>query len=316
MVKNAGGGVVEQQEQGDADGRADQVPLEDLPPRVGGGGHQLLLGQAPGPRLHQGPVLLGHHQLVAKAGRQVLQEEQGEHEHHQRPSRPRSRTGSSSRRCRRWSRKWLRVWAATIEVIRLPATGPTVQKPMAEARPSWGLKSRTSAGVATRMAPSTTPRRQMTTRNCHSVEQRGHAEGHQEADDQQAVDDDVGPAEFVGLAGRQRGEGAEQVGDDHDPHVERERHVVRDQDLGGDPGLREVRVVEDDGGQHGQGQVGGPLAVGRVLVDLVDEEELEEPAALPGHRRVGASGRRCAVSAAMSFPLSPDCRPPRAQDRP
>ena len=36
-------------------------------------------------------------------------------------------------------RKWSRVWAATIEVIRLPATGPTVQKPMAEARPSWGL---------------------------------------------------------------------------------------------------------------------------------------------------------------------------------
>ncbi len=42
-------------------------------------------------------------------------------------------------------------------VSRLPATGPTVQNPMAEARPTWGLKSRTMAGVATRMAPSTSP---------------------------------------------------------------------------------------------------------------------------------------------------------------
>jgi hypothetical protein len=36
-------------------------------------------------------------------------------------------------------RKWLRVAAATMLVSRLPATGPTVQKPMAEARPTWGL---------------------------------------------------------------------------------------------------------------------------------------------------------------------------------
>ena len=40
---------------------------------------------------------------------------------------------------------------------RLPNTGPSVQKPIAEARPSWGLKSRTSAGVATRITPSTNP---------------------------------------------------------------------------------------------------------------------------------------------------------------
>ena len=66
-------------------------------------------------------------------------------------------------------RKWLRVMVATMEVIRLPATGPIVQNPMAVARPSWGLKSRTSAGVATSMAPSTNPRAQMTTANCHWV---------------------------------------------------------------------------------------------------------------------------------------------------
>ena len=62
---------------------------------------------------------------------------------------------------------------ATIEVMRLPATGPTVQKPMAEARPSCGLKSRTSAGVATRMAPSTRPRAEMTMKNSTSVVHAG-----------------------------------------------------------------------------------------------------------------------------------------------
>jgi hypothetical protein len=44
----------------------------------------------------------------------------------------------------------------------LPTTGPRVQKPIAEARPSCGEKSRTSAGVATRITPSTRP---ITTRN-------------------------------------------------------------------------------------------------------------------------------------------------------
>jgi hypothetical protein len=57
--------------------------------------------------------------------------------------------------------KWSRVCRATSDVMRLPATGPMVQKPMAEARPSCGLKSRTSAGVATRIAPSTMPMAQV-----------------------------------------------------------------------------------------------------------------------------------------------------------
>ncbi len=54
-------------------------------------------------------------------------------------------------------------------VIRLPATGPIVQNPIAEARPSCGLKSRTKAGVATRIAPSTRPMAEMTMANPHSV---------------------------------------------------------------------------------------------------------------------------------------------------
>ena len=40
---------------------------------------------------------------------------------------------------------------------RLPIAGPSVQKPIAEARPTCGLKSLTSAGVATRITPSTKP---------------------------------------------------------------------------------------------------------------------------------------------------------------
>ena len=45
----------------------------------------------------------------------------------------------------------------TTATIRLPSTGPLVQKPMAVPRPSCGEKSRISAGVATRHMPSTKP---------------------------------------------------------------------------------------------------------------------------------------------------------------
>ena len=45
----------------------------------------------------------------------------------------------------------------TTATIRLPTTGPLVQKPMAVARPTCGEKSLISAGVATRQTPSTNP---------------------------------------------------------------------------------------------------------------------------------------------------------------
>ena len=67
------------------------------------------------------------------------------------------------------STKWLSVRLATMLVMSEPATGPTVQKPMAEARPSCGLKSRTIAGVATRIAPSMSPMAEMTMANDHSL---------------------------------------------------------------------------------------------------------------------------------------------------
>ncbi len=47
------------------------------------------------------------------------------------------------------------VLVATTATIRLPSTGPLVQKPMAVARPTCGEKSLISAGVATRQTPST-----------------------------------------------------------------------------------------------------------------------------------------------------------------
>ena len=65
--------------------------------------------------------------------------------------------------------KWLRVCEAMTEVSRLPATGPTVQKPMALARPIWGLKSRMRAGVATKTAPSTMPMAEIAMANSSCV---------------------------------------------------------------------------------------------------------------------------------------------------
>ena len=58
--------------------------------------------------------------------------------------------------CQAW--RWLRVWLETSATVRLATTGPIVQKPVANPRPSCEEKSRTRAGVATRMMPSTKPR--------------------------------------------------------------------------------------------------------------------------------------------------------------
>ena len=46
---------------------------------------------------------------------------------------------------------------ATRLAARLPIVGPSAQNPMAAPRPIWGEKSRMSAGVDTRMMPSTKP---------------------------------------------------------------------------------------------------------------------------------------------------------------
>ncbi len=46
---------------------------------------------------------------------------------------------------------------ATRLAARAPMVGPSAQNPMATPRPIWGEKSRISAGVETRMTPSTNP---------------------------------------------------------------------------------------------------------------------------------------------------------------
>ena len=59
------------------------------------------------------------------------------------------------------------VAVPTTETIRLPITGPLVQKPMAVARPTCGEKSLIRAGVATRQMPSTKPTTQLSMVNVH-----------------------------------------------------------------------------------------------------------------------------------------------------
>ena len=59
------------------------------------------------------------------------------------------------------------VAVPTTETIRLPITGPLVQKPMAVARPTCGEKSLISAGVATRHMPSTKPTTKLSMVNVH-----------------------------------------------------------------------------------------------------------------------------------------------------
>ena len=53
--------------------------------------------------------------------------------------------------------RWCRVWVATRLAASAPIVGPSAQNPMATPRPIWGEKSRISAGVETRMTPSTKP---------------------------------------------------------------------------------------------------------------------------------------------------------------
>ena len=59
------------------------------------------------------------------------------------------------------------VLLPTTVTIRLPRTGPAVQKPMAVARPTCGEKSRISAGVATSAMPSTMPTMKLSTAKVH-----------------------------------------------------------------------------------------------------------------------------------------------------
>ena len=76
-------------------------------------------------------------------------------------------------------------------------TGPRVQKPIAEARPSCGEKSRTRAGVATRMTPSTRPMMTDRIANDHLSPALGMPNEGEQAGDHQAIRGEVRPAPAV-----------------------------------------------------------------------------------------------------------------------
>ena len=147
----------------------------------------------------------------------------------------------------------LLIWMLTTSE---PMTGPSVQKPMADARPSCGLKSRISAGVATRMMPSTRPMAPNTMAKPILLSASGMPSRHSRATTTRPARDDVDPAVLVGDAGDERRDGAEDVADHRDVDVVDERHVVVDEDAvlavraGGD-GAGEIElVVEDDRREH------------------------------------------------------------------
>ncbi len=59
------------------------------------------------------------------------------------------------------------MFVATTLANSAPMVGPSAQKPIATPRPIWGEKSRISAGVDTRMMPSTKPITQYDAANHH-----------------------------------------------------------------------------------------------------------------------------------------------------
>ena len=105
---------------------------------------------AHGPRLDERPFALGHHELVAQLRRQLAQEEERD-DHHAHAHEPRDDELVLPRA------EVPSVCVATRLAARAPMVGPSAQKPMAAPRPICGEKSRMSAGVETRMTPSTNP---------------------------------------------------------------------------------------------------------------------------------------------------------------
>ena len=266
--EEAGRGVVQQQEQRDAEGRADEIPLEDLAPRVLGRLQQLVLGQAACPRLDQRLVAGGHHELVPELRREILQEEERDDEDDE---------GGDARN----------------DELALPVgLAEVIQRVQGHERGDETPRHR-----ANRPKPHGRGPAELRAEVPHQC-RRGHedgafdntdqagddevgplivgqrdADGGEQPDDEQPVDDNVGTPHSVRLAGRQRGECAEEVGDHDDGDVEGETHVESGQDVGRHPGLRVVHVVEDERGQHREGQVAGATRPARVLRNGVIEEE-------------------------------------------
>ena len=247
---------------------SDEIPMEDLTPRVLGCLQQLVIGQAARPRLDQRLVTGGHHELVPDLRREVLQEEERDHE---------DDDGGDTRNDE------LALPVGLAEVIqrvqrhqrRDEAARHRAHRPESHGRGAAELGAEVPhqcrSGHEDAAFDDTDQARDHEVGPL-AVGQRD-ADGSQQPDDEEAVDDDVGPPHPVRLAGRQRGEGAEEIGDHDDGDVEGEIHVVPGQDVGRHPRLRVVHVVQNDGGQDGQRQIAAPSRAARVLLNGVVEEE-------------------------------------------
>src|ERR1700685_4636490 len=121
----------------------------------------------------------------------------------------------------------------TTATIRLPTTGPLVQKPMAVARPSCGEKSRIRAGVATRQIPSTMPTTKLSLVNTHLFVAAGSTNSTKIPVNSSPKTTRLARPVRAGGPGEQRAEGAEKVAEGQGHHEERKAHVQVGQDQRG-----------------------------------------------------------------------------------
>jgi hypothetical protein len=146
-------------------------------------------------------------------------------------------------------------------------TGPSVQKPIADARPSWGEKvaDQRRGGDEDHALDEADTRHdehelQLGVQERDAVDKHGR--------EQQPVDDQVGPAPSVGRASEDGGERADDSA--HNGHSDQvgQRHVEVLADEGGDGAADVERVVELDRDDDDDAQVDGAGTVGRVPVEL------------------------------------------------
>ena len=180
--------------------------MEDLTPRVLGCLQQVVIGQAARPRLDQRLVTGGHHELVPDLRREILQEEERDHE---------DDDGGDTRNdelalpvglaevIQRVQRHQRRDEAARHRAHRPEPHGRGAAELGAEVPHQCrsghedGAFDDTDQARDHEVGPLTVGERD--------------ADGSQQPDDEEAVDDDVGPPHPVRLTGRQRGEGAEEL---------------------------------------------------------------------------------------------------------
>ncbi len=283
----ADGGEVEQQEHADGEGRADDVQPHHLPPAAL---QRLLRVQALGPGLDQCPVAQADHDLVADPRRQLAQAQQRDHEDDQ-------------------------GGRAGVAQLVLPVGG--VQRAAGDRGDHQAADDRAHGPVAHGRRPAQLrgevpdqggggDQDDALDEADHGEEQqvgglvRGvrQAEQHQQADHQQPVHHQVGPAPAVGEPGDQRGEGADGVADDRYPDEVAVAHPVVGDDRRGHRVLDVQGVVQHDRGQHHDGQVGVAASTVGVGVQIAPEQPVERAARGHGSGWSVVGGERRAAHAA------------------